>query len=485
MGSPVGAVAHLRDNPRVAGRAQSRGQKAARSGRDTTVPVDRGAAAALWLLVLTILAVTVAVDPRASASFDAPKRLLGLVGVASAAIAAFAFARGPMSPSSEPGRSVAASDTVFRRALAAVVEAASALSWPRRVALGGVLVAAGWALLATVYAPHQNAAWDALRVVAVGSLLLPLGASRVVAGGRAVRLAAALVVGCAINAAICLLQVAGVFQPFEIAMITGRASIGALIGNEGYLALLLAFGAVLALCRVLLASAVRGRVAAGLVGALFVTTIVVTGSVTALLALAVGGIVVGHVLRRRMWRPVVLAAIVVSAGLMLVPVWRSRVAEVVGNARAGSWHRVLSERGGPWLAALEMVRAHPLAGVGLGGFAAEFVPYRLAAEIRGGTRLTTAKIYSSYGEAHCDPLQAAAELGLPAALALGAGVVALLVGLWRTALSGDQRLRPEAIVLLGFLVVGTVASLAWFPWQRPFTAIPLLLAAGRAWRISA
>src|SRR5262249_13915477 len=42
----------------------------------------------------------------------------------------------------------------------------------------------------------------------------------------------------------------------------------------------------------------------------------------------------------------------------------------------------------------------------------------------------------------------------------------------------------EAGFLLGFLGAGAAAALTWFPMQRPVTALPLLLAAGRAWRIS-
>jgi hypothetical protein len=39
-------------------------------------------------------------------------------------------------------------------------------------------------------------------------------------------------------------------------------------------------------------------------------------------------------------------------------------------------------------------------------------------------------------------------------------------------------------MLLAVLVTGAAAALTWFPLQRPVTAVPLLLAAGRAWRIS-
>jgi len=37
---------------------------------------------------------------------------------------------------------------------------------------------------------------------------------------------------------------------------------------------------------------------------------------------------------------------------------------------------------------------------------------------------------------------------------------------------------------MAILGAGAAAALTWFPLQRPISAIPLLLAAGRAWRIS-
>ena len=39
--------------------------------------------------------------------------------------------------------------------------------------------------------------------------------------------------------------------------------------------------------------------------------------------------------------------------------------------------------------------------------------------------------------------------------------------------------------LVAFLSAGATGALTWFPLQRPITALPLLLAVGRAWRICA
>ncbi len=40
-------------------------------------------------------------------------------------------------------------------------------------------------------------------------------------------------------------------------------------------------------------------------------------------------------------------------------------------------------------------------------------------------------------------------------------------------------------MLAALLATGAAAALTWFPLQRPITAVPLLLAAGRAWRVAA
>jgi hypothetical protein len=40
-------------------------------------------------------------------------------------------------------------------------------------------------------------------------------------------------------------------------------------------------------------------------------------------------------------------------------------------------------------------------------------------------------------------------------------------------------------VLTALLATGAAAALTWFPLQRPVTAVPMLLAAGRAWRVGA
>ncbi len=141
----------------------------------------------------------------------------------------------------------------------------------------------------------------------------------------------------------------------------------------------------------------------------------------------------------------------------------------------------MSFRGGPWAAALEMTRRRPLLGYGPGTFGAEFVPHRLAAEIRSKRRFVTPLLTSSYAEAHSDYLQVFSDAGVPAGVLALAACGGLLVMAVKTAW---RRTTPEAIVLAAVLATGAAAALTWFPLQRPITAVPLLLAAGRAWRLA-
>jgi O-antigen ligase len=90
---------------------------------------------------------------------------------------------------------------------------------------------------------------------------------------------------------------------------------------------------------------------------------------------------------------------------------------------------------------------------------------------------------SSYSEAHCDYLQAFAETGVPGGLAVLVAVGALFAAVGRRAAKAGPN-RTEAAILTGLLAAGAAAALTWFPLQRPISAAPLLLAAGRSWRIA-
>jgi O-antigen ligase len=312
-------------------------------------------------------------------------------------------------------------------------------------------------------------------------LLVPLGASTAVANGKSL-LAGTFLTATVVNAAISLLQSLGV-QPFRLETFGTRNLTGALAGNVGYLAITVALAAVLALGIAITASRrlVRAFAVTSLV--LLVATLAVNRNLTALVSVAVGAMaLLVATFGRRSLVPILAVALALGLAVIGVAPLRQRAAAALAAVRAGDWDRVTTYRTGAWAAAVEMTRERPIIGWGPGTYAAEFVPHRLQAEIRARRRFVNPLVTSSYSEAHCDYLQAFAEGGIPGGLAVIVGAGALIAGAAARTRSGTS--RAEAAILFGLLVAGAAAALTWFPLQRPITAVPLLLAAGRTWRIS-
>ncbi|MEP6993760.1 MAG: O-antigen ligase family protein [Acidobacteriota bacterium] len=385
---------------------------------------DPGAVAAVAILGIVLVGTALAVDTAAAAAFDAPKRLIALVGTGLAAAVAFAV----RARASAPIRS-------WRLAPA-----------PARASLVLTACALAGAFLAALASPRRAVSLDAMRSVALLALLLPLGASRAVARGR--------------------MWLAGAYA-----------------GNVGYLAIALALASVLTLGILVTAAAPAARTAAGCAFCLFVGALLVNQNLTALTALAAGGATLLVLrLRKRAGLPLAAAFVAAALAVAVYAPLRHRAGAAVSEIRSGNWDGLLSFRGGPWAAALEMTRERPLSGFGPGAFGAEYVPHRLSAEIRAHRRFVSPLLASSYAEAHSDYLQLASDAGVPVALLAAAAAACLIAATARVAW---RRNDPEAALLLAMLVTGAAAALTWFPFQRPVTAVPLLLAAGRAWRIGA
>lgn len=413
-------------------------------------------------LVAVLLGSALLVDPGAHASFEAPKRFVVLVGIALAAFAAFAL------PLKHRG---------------------ARLSWralpvPSRVALGAFALALGWAGISAVLSPRRTASVDSFRVVLLFAMLLPLGASSI-AGRRKGVLVGAFLGAAGVNAAISVLQSRGI-QPFRLQTFGTRNEVGALAGNVGYLALVVAFAAVLSLGFALAAKRPIPRALAGVFLLLLLSALVVSRNLTAVLAVAAGGTVLAAALYgRRALLPIagILAALLLT--VFLYPPLAARAGEALRLARQGEWDRLTTYRVGAWAAAAEMARERPLLGWGPGTYAAEFVPHRLHAEIRAQKRFVNPLVTSSYSEAHSDYIQAFAEAGIPGGLAVIVAAGALVLALVRTRRSVRAGLGLETALLLAVLAAGAAGAATWFPLQRPITAVPLLLAAGRSWRLGA
>lgn len=125
--------------------------------------------------------------------------------------------------------------------------------------------------------------------------------------------------------------------------------------------------------------------------------------------------------RRAMLALGLLLAVGGLAVVALEPL-RERVGSKVDDLRDGDFDRLTSGRLDGWRAALWMVGEKPLTGVGHGAFRAEFGDARQALR-RQGVRFFRGQQNPFFVNAHSEPLEVAAELGLP-------GLAAALWALW-------------------------------------------------------
>jgi O-antigen ligase len=401
-------------------------------------------------IALALLGTAWAIDPFAEAAFDAPKRLALSLGA-------------------------------LLGGLGLVFESRREGTWSkpaRWIALGAASTLAAM-LLAAAVAPQRAAALDAMRFVLLCAVFMPLGASRALEarGGRVVLVVASFAI--AINAMLSLMQRAGTALPLPISRLGGRFDSGALLGNEGYVALACALLA--AACLALAIRAPKLRFAAIGVGLLALVTIAANHQLTSAIAVAgaIAAMLALHWRAQRLVAAGALALALMSATVTIAP-WRDAIWTPITGIDHARWQQATTYRTSAWAAAERMIAARPMLGHGAGSFAAQSQHFRLEAEIVAHERFPVPPNATSFVHVHNDYLQLAAEAGLPAlALAL-----ATFVGLMTLLAQRASAVREaEPLLLFGVLAVGAVAALAWFPLQIPLTAIVLLLAGGRAWRI--
>lgn len=410
-------------------------------------------ATALVGLLFALIAATLAIDPVALDAYSAPKWGLVAVGIALAA-------------------------------LIAVLRRREELSVPRAVAIG--LAIATVLLTASVLAsPHRA---RALSTVASWLALLPvvglLAALELSAAQRRLLVAASVLLVAA-TALLSILQYHGVVGVGGVVQLGGRFPSGALLGNEGFVALAAALVGAGAAAVVMAGQGGRARALAAALFLLLLTTILVNQQRTSLLAL-VAAVLALAVVRVRRWR--LLPGLVALAGLLVAtPLWgptRDALWLRHPQADVDRWQALSTDRVGAWVAAVEMARQRPLLGFGPGSYALESTRQRVAVELASGLRLKMPPNADANVAAHDDYLQAAAELGWPSTLLGIGGLLLLLFGL-----EGDLRARSaddpaalESAVLLAVLVAAAVSALAWFPLQIPLVTLLLLGCVGRAAR---
>ncbi|MEL7062096.1 MAG: O-antigen ligase family protein, partial [Acidobacteriota bacterium] len=145
----------------------------------------------------------------------------------------------------------------------------------------------------------------------------------------------------------------------------------------------------------------------------------------------IAGAATGRSARRGLVAVAVALAVALAAVATVGPL-RARAEGKVRSLRVGDFDRVFTGRFDGWRTAAWMIREEPIHGVGHGAFRAEFGRAKEAL-VEDGVGFFRGQHLVFFENAHSEPLEVAAELGLVGLLALGWGFVSLLrrLRLWR------------------------------------------------------
>ncbi len=400
------------------------------------------AVVALWALIYTVPLLVV---PGQHESFRTPKLLVGGV-LALASLLGLAW--------NLRGRAVDGRAVVRRPEVAAVVP---------------LLLLAAASLFTTTHPLHVR---DAVASLALGAACL-IGWTAGFDRARKERFLIGSLVPATLLALLAILQFHQLWEPLRFAGIAydSRLGVTALAGNPGDLGAFLVLPCLIGIWSLPRLSGGR-RIAAGAAVALCFYALIATQTLAALAALGAGALVYafGALPRRRLLTG--LAAIVILSGLALAVVepLRSRVAGKVQAVVSGDWNSLLTGRLDGWRAALLMWRENPWTGVGHGAYRPEFVPAKLKLAYA-GTRFFERHHQPTFGNAHNDFLEVAADLGWPGALALGWGVGVIA---WAALFRAGPGPLDRALFRAGLAALA-VLSAGYFPFRIALVAFPALL----------
>lgn len=254
--------------------------------------------------------------------------------------------------------------------------------------------------------------------------------------------------------------------------VDGPAAMIATLGNPNYVA---AFLVPLIPPAFALRRSGRRRVLGPAGVALFLATVVLTGSRAALLALAVAVtfLFLGH---RRGWGPVLTTWGLGITALGLASGWFAGLLPQLGTTEGG---RSLVERLFAWQVAWQIFRDHPWTGVGLEGYARLFLEYK--ARILQEVGVQNVPFYLPRAvQAHNEFLQLAAEVGLGGLAVLAWGLGRFWKA-WQRELQAAHRHPSAQRLRLGLaagILGGGCIALFDFPLHRPGSAWVLVVLAG-------
>jgi O-antigen ligase len=326
---------------------------------------------------------------------------------------------------------------------------------PRReLVLVGVIVA--WAAITTATSSNRLLSVDSLLTIAAAAVIFI--ATMFAAQTTSIVAVDVLMFGACANAAVVILQELGIWSPFVYdAFVSGHYESVGFLGNANYVG---TFLAAPALAAVILAVTARGarRWIYAAIAVLLLTGLAASATRTAVAALLAGLVIFAlRHSRRAALVTVVAIALVAPLALSSRTVLGVRVHEAIDAAATRDYQRLFSERMLPALAAIDMIRDHPLTGMGPGCFRYFFMDYRL----RLGEHYPkewTRGFPGYWSAAHNDHLQVAAETGLPG-YALFLATIGVFV--WRRAPAATtieaafaRAMRWPLAVLLLVLCIG-------------------------------
>jgi O-antigen ligase len=206
-------------------------------------------------------------------------------------------------------------------------------------------------------------------------------------------------------------------------------------------------------------------------GAIAVTGIIATRTITAAAALVLGlAVLFWCRLPRRRRVPALTALVAAAVVVAVVSPMRGRIVETTQLVQRGGWRWLASGRGAIVEAGVLMIAAHPWTGVGPGRF--EAYSFTVGREDDLADRARVLGLITGFGEAHNDVLQFAAEHGaIGVALALAGLVLA-----WRRRPPGSGVLPAPG----SLLAAATLLALTQFPLHHAATATQWLVIAALA-----
>ena len=358
----------------------------------------------------------------------------------------------------------------------------------RSPAVAIALAAVAWTTVATLASSNRDLSAGSLAFVAGAAVFFI--ASLEFARRASLKAAALVLIPAIMNALVAGIQEWTDWKPIALEeldfdrhlMTTG------LMGNPNDVGTLL-MGPILLAWAGAIATRGRPRFLFAATSVVLIAGLLASRTLTAILATAVGILVMSAILS---WKKAVAGALAIAvAGALLVafyPPLTERSRQLRTLIERKDYNAVLTNRLTSFFAATEMAKQHPIAGIGPGTFGWHYFEYRLLVEEKRpelGESRRGAQWNYNFGEVHNDHLEIAAEAGVPAWLLYIAALGVLAsTSLRRGAVSAGPRGEIARLLAMPLAAGFFVLTLAQFPLQLAATVTTYLFLAALcfSWR---